>query len=244
MQLDKIEKAVVICGGEGTRLRPMTYETPKPLVKVNGVAVIDNIVSELKANGISNITLAIGYRAEMFMEHFGDGSRFGVKVDYSVEKKLLGTGGAIKKALLEKVDLKLGENVLVANGDNIFGIDLMRMNELHRPHNAMATIAVKSVEDITGYGVISVENDEVKKFVEKPKPEEAESTLINLGIYILNQSAIAELPETEAFSMERDFFEKLADTGKLYAFVSDKIWYPIDTIERYNRACREWKPNK
>jgi len=243
MILDKIEKAVVICGGEGTRLRPITYETPKPLVKVNGVPIIDKVVSELKANGISDITLAIGYKAKMFMDHFGDGNGFGVRIGYSVEEKPLGTGGAIKKALLEKVNMDTDESVLVANGDNIFEIDLEHMYELHRMHKAIATIAVKRVDDVTGYGVISVENSEIKKFVEKPKKEDAESSLINLGIYIISQDAIADLPKTESFSMERDFFEGMANTGKLYAFVSDKIWYPIDTIERYNKACKEWKPS-
>ena len=237
-----VTKAVVICGGEGTRLRPLTYETPKPLVKVNGVPVIDNVVRELKRNGIEKIAMAVGYKKEMFMEHFGDGSKNGVQIDYSIEDRLLGTGGAVKKALNENVKPKNGEDVLVVNGDNIFEIDLKVMHELHISKNAIATLAVKAVEDVTGYGVISVEDGIVRKFVEKPDPKDAESNLINLGIYIFNSGAVHMLPDSEAFSMERDFFAKIPSTGKLCAYVSDKIWYPIDTIERYRKASDEWKP--
>jgi mannose-1-phosphate guanylyltransferase len=239
-----IKKAVVICGGEGTRLRPLTYDTPKPLVKVNGVPVIDNVVRELRRNGIERITMAVGYKKEMFVEHFGDGSGSGLHIDYSIEDKLLGTGGAIKKALEEKALPEKDEDVLVVNGDNIFEIDLKGMHELHSSKGAIATLAVKAVDDITGYGVISVDDGIIRKFVEKPDPKDAESNLINLGIYIFNSGAVHMLPEKESFSMERDFFAKIPDTGRLCAYVSDKIWYPIDTIERYRKASEEWRPSE
>lgn len=237
-----VKKAVVICGGEGTRLRPLTYDTPKPLVKVNGIPVIDNVVRELKRNGIEKITMAIGYKKEMFMDHFGDGSEIGMHIDYSIEEKLLGTGGAIKKALEEKTLPETDEDVLVVNGDNIFEIDLKKMHDLHRSRNAIATLAVKAVDDVTGYGVISVDDGVIRKFVEKPDPKDAESNLINLGIYIFNSGAMHMLPNAEAFSMERDFFAKISGTGRLCAYVSDRIWYPIDTMERYRKASEEWRP--
>lgn len=237
-----ITKAFVICGGEGTRLRPLTYETPKPMVKVNGVPVIDKVVYELKRNGIADITLAIGYKSEMFMEHFGNGRKFGVNISYSVEDKLLGTGGAIKKALNSCRGISEGEDVLVVNGDNIFDIDVKAMHAVHEKHKALVTIAVKEVDDVTGYGVISEENGVIKKFVEKPDPKEAESKLINLGIYIINSRALMMLPKDEVFSMERDFFAKVPKNETLCAYVSKGIWYPIDTIERYNKASAEWKP--
>ncbi|MCL4387792.1 nucleotidyltransferase family protein [Candidatus Marsarchaeota archaeon] len=237
-----VKKAVVICGGEGTRLRPLTYQTPKPLVKVNGIPVIDNVIRELKRNGIEKITMAVGYKKEMFIEHFGNGSEKGLQIDYSIEDKLLGTGGAIKKALKEKSRPENGEDILVVNGDNIFEINLKAMYELHRSKDAIATLAVKAIDDVTGYGVISVENCIVRKFVEKPDPKDAESNLINLGIYIFNSGAMHMLPDSEAFSMERDFFAKIPGTGRLCAYVSDNIWYPIDTIERYRKASNEWRP--
>ncbi|MEM0154456.1 MAG: nucleotidyltransferase family protein [Methanothrix sp.] len=239
-----IRNAVVICGGEGTRLRPLTYDTPKPLVKVNGIPVIDNVVRELKRNGIEKITMAVGYKHEMFVRHFGGGENIGVKIDYSIEGRLLGTGGAIKKALEERTLPKNGEDVLVVNGDNIFEIDLEGMYKLHRSKNAIATLAVKAVDDVTGYGVISVDGGIINKFVEKPDPKDAESNLINLGIYIFNSDAMHMLPDSESFSMERDFFAKIAGTGRLCAYVSDKIWYPIDTMERYKKASEEWKPHQ
>lgn len=239
---DKVRNAVVMCGGEGTRLRPLTYETPKPLVKVNGVPVIDKVVAELVKNGITDITMAIGYKADMFTSHFGDGKTFGASIKYSIEDKLLGTGGAVRKALAENIVLEDGESVLVANGDNIFDIDLESMYALHKAKGAMATIAVKSIDDVTGYGVVSVESNVIKNFVEKPDPKEAESKLINLGIYLLRGDAVRALPQKEVFSMEREFFAPMSKTGRLCAFVSDQIWYPIDTLERYNKACAEWKP--
>ncbi len=239
-----VTKAVVICGGEGTRLRPMTYDTPKPLVKVNGVPVIDNVFRELKLNGIERITMAVSYKKEMFMDHFGDGSKIGLQIDYSVEEKLLGTGGAIKKALEEKTRPEIGEDVLIVNGDNIFEIDLKKMHDLHRSKSAIATLAVKEVDDVTGYGVINAEDGIISKFVEKPNPREAESRLINLGIYLFNSGAMAMLPDAASFSMERDFFAKISGTGRLCAYISDKIWYPIDTMERYTKASEEWKPPK
>ena len=237
-----VKKAIIICGGEGTRLRPMTYDTPKPLVKVNGIPVIDNAVRELKRNGIEKITMAVGYKKEMFIGHFGDGSGMGIDIDYSIEEKLLGTGGAMKKALEEKTLPEAGEDVLVVNGDNIFEIDLNRMHDLHCSKNALATLAVKAADDVTGYGVISVDDGIIRKFVEKPDPKDAESNLINLGIYLFDSGAMHMLPDAGAFSMERDFFTKISGTGRLCAYVSDKIWYPIDTMERYKKASEEWRP--
>ena len=234
-----ISHAIIICGGEGTRLRPLTYKIPKPLVPVNGTAVIDEIVSELVRNGINNITLAVGYKSEMFMEHFGSGSSFGVSVDYSIETEPLGTGGAIKKALSENVKPS-NDDVLVISGDNIIEIDVHAMYALHLSNSALATIAVRRVPDITGYGVVTIESNRIKEFVEKPDPSNAKSDMINMGVYILNGRILGIMPEMKRFSIEKDFFEKVMDKEIICAYETYGLWLPIDTPERYEKACNEW----
>ncbi len=229
---------IMLAGGEGTRLRPITYEIPKPLIPVHGKPVSEHIIMELARNGVRDIVMAIGYKAEMIERHFGDGSALGVRIKYSVEDKPLGTGGAAAAALsASKTDGP--DDIVVTTADNLFEIDLAGMYELHRRAGALATIAVRHVDDVAGYGVVELSGSEITSFIEKPDPKVTRSRLINAGIYIIRSEAFARMPDAP-FSMERDFFHKIAGTGALHAFSMQGRWLPIDTMERYERAIKEW----
>ncbi len=243
--------AVIIAGGEGTRLRPLTYEVPKPLMPVKGKPIVEHILDALVHYGAKDVVLAIGYKADMIMDYFKDGSKFGINIMYSVESKTLGTGGAAKKAIEEhfkngvNYESGIGENdVLIVNGDNLYDINLNEMYKMHKSENAIVTILAKEVEDITGYGVLTMDGNVVRKFVEKPNPANAESHIINAGIYILSAMAIEMMPDKEKFSMERDFFEDIVGREKICAYVSKGQWFPADTMERYEKAILGWKPPK
>ncbi len=230
--------AIMLAGGEGTRLRPITYEIPKPLIPVHGKPVSEHIIWELARNGVRGIVMAIGYKADMIEKHFGDGSALGVNIKYSVEDKPLGTGGAAAAALSAfKTDGP--DDIVITTADNLFEIDLAGMYELHRRAGALATIAVRHVDDVTGYGVVELSDSEITSFIEKPDPKIARSRLINAGIYIIKSAAFSRMPDAP-FSMERDFFHKIAGTGALHAFSMHGRWLPIDTMERYEKAIKEW----
>ncbi len=247
---DMPKHAVIIAGGEGTRLRPLTYEIPKPLIPVKGKPIVEYMVRDLAKNGVNEVVLAIGYKADMIMDYFKDGAGYGIKISYSVENEIMGTGGAAKKAIEEHFIKKmhgrddgaeLGD-FLVVNGDNLYDINLKAMYRLHKAENAVVTILVKEVNDVTGYGVVTLEGNVIRKFVEKPDPEKAESHMINAGVYMLSAKALDMMPKRKKFSMEREFFQEIVDNEKMCAYVTDGQWFPADTLDRYEKAIMGWKP--
>lgn len=235
------DEAVLICGGEGTRLRPITYKTPKPLIDVQGRPILEYNLLELKRNGISRAVLAVGYKADVIKEHFKDGSQLGMQISYSTEQEPLGTGGAIKKALSVSGCDTRAVDVIAMMGDNLVSIDLARMYSLHAGDGALATLALKRADDVTGFGVVNVSGNVVTSFVEKPDPQRAESDLINIGVYVLSGEALRMLPSGEKFSIEKDFFQRVAGSGRMRAYVTRGQWFPADNMERYEKAKREWK---
>ncbi|HDD46447.1 MAG TPA: nucleotidyltransferase family protein, partial [Candidatus Aenigmarchaeota archaeon] len=230
-----IKTAVILAGGKGTRLRPITYEIPKPLVPVHGKPVVAHIFDLLKKYGIVDVILSIGYLKEKIKNEIGDGSKFGVKVRYIEEEEPLGTGGPLR---LAKDILKSA--FIVSNGDELKDINIMDMYEVHKRNNALVTIALKTVEDPSAYGVAKLEGERIMEFVEKPKKEEAPSNLINAGFYIMEPKVIDMIPEGNV-SLERDIFPKIAEMGKLYGYPFSGQWFDTGNIERYERAIKEWK---
>ncbi len=228
-------KAVLLVGGQGTRLKPLTDKTPKALLKVQGKAVTEHIFDLLKKYGIRDVVLCVGYLKDQIKEHFGDGSRFGMNVEYVEEDEPLGTAGPLK---LAKKHLK--ESFIVSNGDELKSINIPRMFRLHRRKNALGTLALTTVDDPSHYGVARLDGSRIVEFVEKPKREEAPSNLINAGFYILEPEIIDMIPS--GFSMlEKDVFPKLAKLGKLRGFPFAGQWFDIGTIERYKIAEKTWK---
>ena len=228
-------KAVLLVGGKGTRLKPLTDKIPKALLEVQGKAVTEHIFDLLKKYGIREVILCAGYLKDKIKEHFGDGSRFGVSITYIEEDEPLGTAGPLK---LAKKYLK--ESFIVSNGDELKSINIPRMFRLHRRKGALGTLALTTVDDPSHYGVARLDGSRIIEFVEKPKKEEAPSNLINAGFYILEPEVIDMIPN--GFSMlEKDIFPKLAKMGKLRGFPFAGQWFDIGTIERYKLAEKQWK---
>jgi mannose-1-phosphate guanylyltransferase len=227
--------AVLLVGGKGTRLRPLTDKIPKALLKVHGKAVTEHILDLMKKYGIRDIILCVGHLKEKIMEHFGDGSRFGVNITYVEEKEPMGTAGPLK---LAKKYLK--DSFIVSNGDEIKNINIPRMFRLHKRKDAIGTLAITTVEDPSHYGVAKLDGSRIMEFVEKPRKEDAPSNLINAGFYILEPEVIDMIPQ--GFSMlEKDVFPKLAKMGRLRGFPFAGQWFDIGTIERYKLAEKMWK---
>ncbi len=226
-------KAVLLVGGRGTRLRPLTDKVPKALLEVQGKTIAEHLFDLLKRHGIRDAVLCIGYLRDKIKEHFGDGSKFGVNIDYAEESEPLGTAGPLK---LAKKYLK--DSFIVSNGDELKDINIPRMFRLHKRKNALATIALTTVEDPSHYGVARLDGSRIIEFVEKPT--NPPSNLINAGFYIFEPEVIDMIPEGYAM-LEKDVFPKLAKLGRLRGFPFAGQWFDIGNIERYKIAESKWK---
>jgi len=230
-----IKKAVILAGGEGTRLRPLTLHTPKALVEIQGKTITEHIFGLLKKYGIKDVILSVGYLKEKIKDYFKDRSEFGLNISYVEEDKPLGTAGPLKLAKEQ-----LTETFIVSNGDELKDINIKEMYKRHKDENALVTIALTPVEDPSIYGVAKLEGNKIAEFVEKPKKEDAPSNLINSGFYILEPEIIGMIPEGFAM-MERDIFPKLARQGKIAAFPFKGQWFDTGNFERLERARKLWK---
>ncbi|MFH1064504.1 MAG: nucleotidyltransferase family protein [Candidatus Woesearchaeota archaeon] len=233
-------KAIILAGGFGTRLRPLTETTPKPLLPIKGKPIIEHAIDNFRRHGILDIALLIGYKAEMMKEYFGDGSSFGVRITYCIEDEPLGTGGAIKRAVAEN---GIDDTFIAINGDNLADFDWTAILQAHRKNNAKVTLTLYPVEDVTQYGIAKLDGDKIIEFIEKPSVDEAPSDLNNAGGYVLEPEVLDMLPEGKC-SLERDCFEILAKGGEVYAFRHEGQWFPTDDIEKYTYADEHFIPGK
>ena len=223
-------KAIILAGGLGTRLRPLTDNIPKPLLPIKNKPTMQWAIENLKKHGITEIVLAISFFADKIQEYFGDGNQLGVNLSYSVEKEPLGTGGAVKQAFQ-----LAGDEFVLIWGDNLMDINIKQMIEKHRQYNGLVTMALTPREDVENFGVATLEGDKIIGFVEKPKREDAPSNLINGGAFVINKKALDILPE--GFSMiEKQCFELLAKQGMVYGFTHAGRSFPTDTMEKYREA--------
>jgi len=228
------EKAVILVGGKGTRLKPLTDKTPKCLLEVQGKTITEHLFDLLKKYSVKDVILSVGYMKEKVIDYYGDGSKFGINISYIEEDEPLGTAGPLRLAKNQ-----LNDSFIVTNGDELKNINIPRMFRLHKRKDAMATIALTTVTDPSHYGVAKLSGSRILEFVEKPRPEEAPSNLINAGLYILEPKVIDMIPN--GFSMlEKDVFPKLAKQGALRGFPFAGQWYDIGTIERYGLANKKW----
>lgn len=228
-------KAVILAGGLGTRLRPLTDNTPKPLLPVKERPIIEHAILNFKKHGIEDIILSVGFRAEKIREYFKNGAQFGVNISYCIEDEPLGTGGALKKA-----SQGIAETFVAINGDNLADFDWGQALITHRANKALITLSLFPVEDVTQYGIARLENGKIIQFIEKPSPERAPSNLNNAGGYVLEPDALDILP-VGISSVEKDCFEKLAEKGVVFAHIHTSQWYPTDTLEKYRKADEEFK---
>jgi mannose-1-phosphate guanylyltransferase len=222
-------QALILAGGEGTRLRPLTSTVPKPVVPLAGRPFITFMIDWLKGHGVDDVILSCGYGAEDVRRVLGDGEDLGVRIRYAEEPAPLGTGGALRFAgdLLE-------ERFLMLNGDVLSDMDISAQLAQHERTGARATIALMAVEDPSTYGLVRLNPDRsVGEFLEKPSPDEIDTNLINAGAYVLEHSLLDEMaPPGTNISIERDVFPGLVGRG-LYGFEADGYWLDIGTPERY-----------
>jgi mannose-1-phosphate guanylyltransferase len=223
--------AIILVGGEGTRLRPLTYETPKPMLPVANRPFLEHQVEHLRRHGVERIVLACGYRPDAIQAHFGD------RLEYMVEPTPLGTGGAIAHAAAG-----LRETFVVANGDVLTDLDLTALVGLHRGRGARMTLALHPVDDPSRYGVVvTAADDAVTAFVEKPAPGTVDSVTINAGTYVVEPDVLDLIPPGRAVSVEYDVFPLLVGAG-LYARSFAGYWRDIGTPSSYLAANLERMP--
>ena len=226
-------QAVILVGGEGTRLRPLTYALPKPMVPILGRPFIGWIIERLRRAGVDDVILSCCYLPDVIEAHFGDGRGFGVKLHYVMEETPLGTAGAIRNAL----DLIHGP-IFVCNGDILTGLDLTQLREAHERSGAIATIHTRAVEDPSAFGVVETDAEgRVKRFVEKPKPGETDARDINAGTYVLEREAIEAIPAGKTVSIERETFPLLIEqTRRVFALSTNDYWIDVGRPETYVKA--------
>jgi mannose-1-phosphate guanylyltransferase len=226
-------KAIVLVGGEGTRLRPLTLTTPKPLLPIANVPFLERQLTWLGSHGVDEVVLSLGYLPDAFKEHFAD-DRFGdIKLRSVVEREPLGTAGGIRFAA-EGID----ERLLVCNGDVLTDLDVGALVKFHADRGAQATIALTQVSDPSAFGVVPTRADgEVVAFVEKPPRGQAPTDWINAGTYVLEPEVIDSIPTRFTVSIERETFPRMLDRpGRLYAMQSDAYWLDIGTPGKYLEA--------
>jgi mannose-1-phosphate guanylyltransferase len=218
--------AILLVGGFGTRLMPLTKNTPKPMLTVAGVPVTEHQLAMAKAAGITEIVLATSYLSDVFIPYFGDGSKWGMKIKYAVEREPLGTGGAIRNAA--KL-LDTNESVVILNGDVLSSHSLAEQIRQHEAHDADVTLHLTQVEDARAFGCVPTDSDgRVSAFLEKM--ENPVTNQINAGCYVFNPRVIATIPLDTVVSVERETFPQLVASGaKVFGYLENAYWLDIGT---------------
>jgi mannose-1-phosphate guanylyltransferase len=224
-------QAVILVGGEGTRLRPLTSTVPKPVVPLVGRPFISYMLEWLRAHGVDDVIMSCGFLATSVRNVLGDGSQLGIKLRFVEEPEPRGTAGALKFA-----ESLLDERFLMLNGDVLTDMDLSAQLEQHERTGARATLALVPVDDPTAYGLVRLGDDNaVSAFVEKPSPDQITTNLISAGAYVLERDVLDMVPPDRNVSIEREVWPRLVGAG-IYGFPSDAYWLDIGTPERYLQA--------
>lgn len=227
-------RAVVLVGGFGTRLRPLTLTRPKQMLPIVDRPMIEHVVGHLARHGIDDVVLSMGYRPDGFSDVYPTGVCAGVQLHYAIEPEPLDTAGAIRFAAL---DAGIDERFLVVNGDVLTDLDITALVAFHEEKGAEATIALHKVEDPSAFGVVPTDADgRVEAFVEKPPRDEAPTDLINAGTYVLEPSVLDRIPDGRKVSIEREVFPAMVADGTLYAMSGDTYWIDTGTPDLYRTA--------
>jgi len=225
-------KAVILVGGLGTRLRPLTLHTPKSMVPVLNVPFLEHVLKRLSSCGVYEAVLALSHLAPAVEGYFGNGSNLGMDIKYVVESSPLGTAGAARNALGH-----IRDACLVMNGDIFTGLDIAAMKSHHDAHHAKVTIALTKVTNPCAYGLVETEHDSrVRRFLEKPPPHEVTTNAINAGTYIVEPEILFAIPSDTVISFERDIFPSLLERNEpIYSFVDSSYWIDIGTPAKYKQ---------
>jgi len=234
--MESIRQAAVLCGGFGTRLMPLTADRPKPLIKVGGKPMLELVVSRLKKSGITKAVMLTGYKAGMIEDHFGDGSKFGMEIEYSVEKTALGSAGALHQA-----KGLLDDDFFVCNCDTICNLDFRKFFSHHLAQGGLATMLFAPVADVERFGIAELDaQGRVAKFLEKPKRHETKSNLASLQMFALDKSIFDRVTK-DTFSMEREIFPGLCSEKKIFGQELPKgcEWVDVGTLADLQRIDSE-----
>ncbi len=226
-------KAVVMAGGEGTRLRPLTSNQPKPMVPIVGKPCLEHILELLRSHGFREVVVTVAFLPQAIRSYFGDGENLGIDIQYSVEESPLGTAGSVRHA-----SERLDDTVLVISGDALCDIDLNEIVTFHREKGAAVTIGLKSVDNPLEFGiVVTDEEGRVERFLEKPSWGQVFSDTINTGIYVLEPEVLRHVPTDRPFDFSTELFPLLLEMGRpIYGCVCDGYWQDIGNLDQYRQA--------
>lgn len=221
-------KAIILSAGEGSRMRPLTLTKPKTMLPVAGKPIIQYNIESLKENGITDILLIVRYKEDMVKEYFGDGSEFGVNITYKTQKDFLGTANAVSYG-----DDFINQSIIVLNGDIILDAEILQeIIEKYNHMDADTLMVLTEVEDPTAFGVVEIEDDNIKNIIEKPKLEDAPSNLVNAGIYIFNEDifdkiSMTELSERGEYEITDSLLHQINDGKRVIGHKTDKDWIDV-----------------
>ena len=226
-------KAVVMAGGEGTRLRPLTSNQPKPMVPIVGKPCIEHIVELLREHGFDDVIVTLAFMPQAIRGYFGDGEAYGVAIRYSVEESPAGTAGSVKLA-----EEALNETFLVISGDALCDIDLGDLIRFHREKEALVTIGLKSVPNPLEFGIVVTDDDgRIERFLEKPSWGQVFTDTINTGIYVLEPEVLRHIPDDTPYDFSKELFPLLLEMGRpLYGYVAEGYWQDIGNLDQYRQA--------
>lgn len=227
-------KAMILAAGLGTRLRPLTYTVPKPMLPLAGRPCMEHIIRLLKKHGVNDVMVNVHYLPEQIMEYFKNGSKFGMNIEYSLEKELLGTAGGLKKVQ----DFFKDSPILIISGDGLTDINLREFYHFHKKKGTIASLALKKVGDPQQYGVVKLRNNQcIEIFQEKPRPEEAISNLANTGIYLFQPDIFDHIPQNTFYDFGKQVFPELIGKNiPLAGFEMNGYWCDIGDLEIYREA--------
>ena len=226
-------KAVVMAGGEGSRLRPLTVTRPKPMVPIVGRPVMEHILNLLKVHGIEDVVVTVQYMASAIEDYFGEGGQLGMRITYSREETPLGTAGSVKNA-----EEHLTEPFLVISGDALTDFNLTEIIKYHRDKRSLATLTLAHVSNPLEYGVIITDDSgHIRQFLEKPSWGEVFSDTINTGIYVLDPVIFSYFEKDTVFDFSQQLFPKmLAQGDAIYGYVADGYWCDVGNLAEYMKA--------
>lgn len=229
--VEKENKVVLMVGGLGTRLRPLTENIPKPMLHVGDKPILETIILNFKKNGFKNIILSVSYKSEIIESHFGDGTAFGVNIEYIHESKRMGTAGAL--GLMQE---KLKEPFFVMNGDLLTNINFEHMMDYHITNNSLATMGVREYDFQVPYGVVNIDGENITSIEEKP----VHSFFVSGGVYVLDHKVLDFIPKDEFFDMPTLFEKVIGNKMKSISFPIREYWLDIGRVEEFEKANNEY----
>lgn len=229
--------AMVLAAGVGSRLDPLTRNTPKPLVPIVDKPVMEHIIELLKRHGFTNIMVNLHYLGDQIANHFGDGSRLGVHLEYSHEDRLWGDAGSLKRVQ----SFFKNETFVVMGGDDLTDMDLTRLVRTHREKHAIATLGLSLVDDPAEYGIVALNSDSrIVQFQEKPRGEAFISNMANTGVYVFDPEVFDLIPEGQFYLFGKDLFPKLLQQGRpMYGHLTPSYWRDVGNLDAYRATHRD-----